>query len=229
MTTSAGPQRMKTPLPGGTDGPAGGPVLAFEAETHTYRLHDAATPAAWGQLVPSVTQVLHLVGLVDDRWYREEHRTRGRYVHKMIAYEEREGLDEASVDERLAGYLAGYRKFLADAQPGPCVLLETPLADPIRGYAGTPDQIRLLNGRLALIDHKTGSADSWHPLQSAAYVALYRLHTGDDKPVDRHTLYLKPNGTYRLSEPHRDRNDLKVFYAALAVAQFALTNGRELP
>lgn len=200
-------------------GQPAGLVLTFDAEKHEYRLHDAQTPAAWGRLLPSVTQILHAVGLIDDQWYMEEHRTRGRYVHQMIAFEEREGLDESTVDQRLAGHLAAYRRFIAEAHPGPCRLLERPLADAALGYAGTPDQVRELHGRLALIDHKSGTPLPWHPLQTGAYESLVRLSDLQTGPLDRYALYLHRNGTYRL-ERHADRRDFKVFQACVAVTHF---------
>jgi hypothetical protein len=196
------------------------PRLVFEPETHVYRLG--------GRRVLSVTQVLTAAGLIDAEWFTEESRTRGSYVHKMIMYDEREGLDERSVDERLAGYLAAYRAFVRDLSPGPCMLLEQPLADPVLRYAGTPDQLRLrpMRGRLALIDHKSGAPFPWHRLQTAAYAYLIREHAplwNIEKeivpPLARYCLYLRPNGQYRLEE-HSDRNDWKLFQAALAIAQF---------
>jgi hypothetical protein len=176
-------------------------------------------------LVPSVTQVLGAVALIEDEWFSEQSRERGRFVHKAIFYEEREGLDDASLDPRLEGYVRAYRAFVRDVRPGPCLLIETPLADPVLGYAGTPDQLRPINDRLAVVDHKSGGEAAWHPLQTAAYAYLMREHAtiwpaGAAVPVlDRYALYLHSNGQYRLV-PHTDRRDFKVFQAALAVAHF---------
>lgn len=220
-TTSTDPRRIETPEKrvGPTGTPVGWPVLTFEPEGHVYRLHDAATPAAWGQILPSVTQVLEAVGLVDDEWFTEDSRTRGRYVHRMIQFHEREGLDESTVDPRLAGYLTAYRAFIRDMRPGPCLLLETPLADPTLRYAGTPDQVREIKNRLALIDHKSGGSAPWHRLQTAAYVDLVGKHNGEFARIDRYALYLRRDGQYRL-EQHTGRRDIKVFHAALAVAHW---------
>jgi len=179
-----------------------------------------------------VTQVLRRVGLIEDDFYTEESRIRGRYVHQAIMYEEREGLDESSVDERLAGYVAAYRGFVRDVRPGRCLLLEQPLAHRLYEYAGTPDQIREIKGHLALLDHKTGQPAPWHGLQTAAYVELAYCTadlwwTGATAPrLRRYVLYLRPDGTYRLVE-HTDWKDWKLFLAALAVAQFAAQHHEE--
>lgn len=199
--------------------------LEFDTERHEYRLHDSATPVAWGRLVPSVTQVLHAVRLIEEDFFTEESRLRGRYIHKAIMLEERQGLDDASLDERLVGYLRAYRTFIRDVHPGPCLLIETPLADPVLGYAGTPDQLRPINDRLAVVDHKSGGEAAWHSLQTAAYGHLIRECATiwpAEKAVpllDRYALYLRANGQYRLV-PHSDRRDFKTFQAALAVYQF---------
>lgn len=214
MTSVAGsPRVVTTPLPqDGSPGQAvGGPALTFDPTEHIYRLA--------GQRVLSVTQVLKAVGLIDDEWYTEESRIRGSYVHKAITFEEREGLDDASIDERLAGYVAAYRAFVQEARPGACSLLEQQLADPVLRYAGTPDQVRLLFGGFALIDHKTGPAAIWHPLQTAAYDRLVHVADPSVPRLRRFALYLRKDGTYRLQE-HTGRNDFKVFQAALAVAHF---------
>jgi len=185
--------------------------LSFDGETHAYRLGD--------RRLPSVTQVLGAVGLIEDDWYTEEGRIRGRYVHKAIMFEEREGLDDSSIDERLAGYVAAYRAFIRDVRPGPCLLLEMPLADPFLGFAGTPDQFRPLFADLGLVDTKSGSPADWHPIQTSAYGHLVGLQ----KPAWRHrkrfALYLRKDGLYRLVE-HKDRNDFRIFQAALNVAQW---------
>ena len=187
------------------------PALTFDAEAHAYRLGD--------RRLPSVTQVLGAVWLIEDEWYTEESRVRGRYVHKATMFEEREGLDDSSIDGRLAGYITAYRAFIRDVRPGPCILLEQPLADPVLGYAGTEDQLRPMFNSLGLIDHKTGSEAPWHPIQTGAYDRLVQVYDPSLPPRKRYVLYLRKDGTYRLIE-HTDRTDFKIFQAALTLAQF---------
>lgn len=199
-------------------------LLDFDAEDHVYRLHRPETPASWGQVIPSVTQALTAAALIEGDWYTERARERGRFVHKAIFYEEREGLNDASLDERLVGYVAAYRAFIRDVRPGPCLLGEAPLADPVLRFAGTLDQVRSINQRIALIDHKTGAEAKWHGCQLAAYQRLTNTEgtIGLAEPlgvVDRYVLYLRPNGQYRLVQ-QTDRADWKVFAAALTIAHF---------
>lgn len=196
---------MKKPMPQPVP-----PALAFDAATHTYALN--------GQRVLSVTQILEAVGLVDDDYFTEDSRTRGRYVHRMVLYSEREGLDENTVDERLRGYLEAYRRFVQEVAVGPCTLLERPLCDPILRFAGTPDQLRPMQGRETLIDLKSGQPHPTHGLQLAAYEHLIwrQLRCGR---LDRAAVYLKPNGSYRL-RMYEDRNDWKIFDCARVLAQW---------
>lgn len=202
---------------------AAAPLLAFEPEDHTYRLHDATTPAAWGRLVPSVTQVIERAGLIGDTtWFTEESRQRGRIVHRAIMYDEREGLDPSSIDDRLVGYLDAYRAFKQAVDLGPCRLLETPLADPIRFVAGTVDQVRLLRGYLAVLDIKSGTQSAWWALQVAAYESLVRLALGCG-PLKRYAVQLQKDGRFKLIE-YQDRNDLRIFYSALAIVQWREAN-----
>jgi hypothetical protein len=134
-------------------------------------------------------------------------------------------LDEGSVDPRLVGYLKAYRAFVRDARPGPCVLLETPLADPVLGFAGQPDQVRPLSNRLAVLDLKSGAEARWHHIQTAAYDHLVRtpgdrlVGTQITSPLARFTLYLRKDGQFRLVE-HTSRHDFKVFQAALVLDHY---------
>jgi hypothetical protein len=186
------------------------PTLTFTEEGHEYRLGN--------ERLLSVTQILESVGCINDsEWFTEEGRMRGRFVHKAIALAERGELDESTLDDRLAGYIAAYRRFVGEAEPGPCLLLETPLYDELLRYAGTPDQVRPLFGEDTVIDYKTGGPAPWHALQTAAYLRLVRYPHGE--PVARCTLYLRQDGTYRLAR-HRRGRDWTVFKAALTVAHW---------
>ena len=199
------------------------PLLAFDVAKHEYRLHAPDTPASWGRVLPSVTQVIQAAGLVDgEEWFTEESRIRGRYVHKAVLYDETVGLDESSIDPALRGYIDAYRKFKRDVTLGPCDLIETPLADPVLGFAGTPDQVRTVDGRTALLDLKSGFRSAAHSLQTAAYVHLIGLHNGAWAALPRFVVYLAADGRYQIEE-NRDRRDWKVFTAALTLMQYRET------
>lgn len=73
------------------------------------------------------------------------------------------------------GYLAGFLKFRREI-PFEVVfsddglpLVERKICDPIRGYAGRFDVAATVNGRLSMIDFKTGAAYDYHGVQLMAY------------------------------------------------------------
>lgn len=80
--------------------------LTFDGETHTY--------TAGGRSVPSVTQVLKRVGLIDDRWVDEHALSRGRAVHAVIQYDLEGDLDEASIADEIRPYVDAWRRFRAE-------------------------------------------------------------------------------------------------------------------
>lgn len=84
-------------------------MLTFAAETHEYRVN--------GRLVPSVTQILEAVGLIDYShipWpTRQMALERGRAVHEAIALDLAGDLDEESADEiGILGYIQAARAAL---------------------------------------------------------------------------------------------------------------------
>lgn len=194
-------------------------LLHFDPVEHEYRLHDEKTPASWGRRLLSVTQALQACNLVDDDWYTEQSRQRGRFVHKAVMLEEQGRLDESTIDERLLGYIGAYRAFKRDVPLGPCEWLEQPLADPVLGFAGTPDQVRPVRDVLTLLDLKSGAPHPTHALQTSGYVHLLTVHNPDWRFLPRAALYLRKNGAYQLV-PHENRNDIKIFKAAVVVAQW---------
>lgn len=173
------------------------PGLQFDAETHRYSL--AGCPLA------SVTQILKARGLIDDRWFTEEARERGSFVHQAIEYLNYGDLDWSSIPDEYRGYVDAWALFLADAGFEPCGA-ELALGSAVNGYAGTLDAYGLLNGKPALVEAKTGALAPWHFVQLAAYHDLLmdpvNAHALGLKPEDAPALHLtcqlKPDGTYAL-------------------------------
>lgn len=171
-------------------------MLTFDPITHEYRIN--------GKSVPSVTQILAGMGIIDSRWHNEEARLRGQAVHAAIHLENQGVLDEDSVCVAVKPFLAAYRRFRAESHMT-LATSETPVADICELYAGTPDLTGTLNQRAVVIDVKTGSTmPAWAALQTVAYANCWLV------PHLRFGLQLRDNGTYRL-EPFTDRTDLRVW------------------
>ena len=185
------------------------PQLAFNAETHVYRVGD--------RVLPSVTQVISAAGLIDQTWYTEDGATRGTYVAEATALWDRDELNEGELDGNLRGYLSAWLMFRA-AWPCEILAIEEAVWHPTYFYAGTLDRVaRKTGGGRFVIDIKTGQEERWHALQTAAYAACLRER--DKVHYDRLAVYLRPHGTFTITQ-HKDPRDWNIFLAALAVANW---------
>lgn len=194
-------------------------ILTFEHATHTYRID--------GAVVPSVTQILSEAGLIDDRWYTEESQLRGRTVHIITALEDRGELEESQVADEYKGYLAAWRRFKAETNCD-IMAIEKRAYESTYRFAGTLDRtIEYRNahgGAYGVLDIKTGTEASWHPIQTAGYKMC------DDGLLTRFAVYLSADATYKFRQ-HGDYSDRDVFLAALALTNWkrneGKTNGRD--
>lgn len=179
--------------------------LTFDAASHTYYLD--------GMGVPSVTQILRAMGLIDfsgvPDYYLLAARDRGSKVHRMLHYYDDGDLDEGGLDPALAPYLTAYRRFRADSGFTPD-LIEHPVYSETWKYAGTLDRTGQMNGRPTLIDFKSGGLDKWVALQTAAYADCL------EGCYVRCGLQLRRDGTYRLHQ-FSDHKDRQIWMAAVAL------------
>lgn len=166
------------------------PELKFDATTHRYTLG--------GKHLPSVTQVLQLLDQFEDvsPAVLEAARERGTHVHAVTELDDRDELDESSVNVALAPYLAAWRKFRADTGFVP-THIEDRVAHRHLGYAGTLDRMGTLRGRPALVDIKSGLKPKSVGAQTAAYLEAWMLTSGARRRPVRYCVQLNPEG-YRL-------------------------------
>lgn len=187
-------------------------AIEFDAETHTYRVDGKALPSVTAILKPLVD----FTGVPLD--VLERARQWGTAVHKMVELDIQGQLDEAALDPNLCYMLVKWRAL----RPPAWTILETEyrIASAEHGYAGTLDMLaRKPNGRLAVIDLKTGVFDaSYVGPQTAAYANALNL-PADGKisgPVERYCLHLPRNGEGRLF-PLTNRADLAIFQSCLNI------------
>lgn len=180
-------------------------LLTFDADTHTYRLD--------GVRLPSVTQILKAEGYIDARWYTEEARERGQYVHTLTKVADEGDLNNPDAVEGWAWpYLEAWQKFLADTRCN-FIWIEWRVVQPTFGFAGTVDRVLHWDGRDWVIDIKAGAKAAWCALQTAGYAICRDPHNlGHER---RACVYLKPNGTYSL-DIHENQSDRDVFLSAVA-------------
>ena len=178
-------------------------VIELDRETHTY------TPN-----LPSVTEILKSVGLIETTFYTEEARRRGSAVHSACEYWDQGDLDEDSVDPAIAGYLQSYIKFRQVSGFQDPEWIEMPLMSKCGSYAGTPDRVLISRPRI-LLDIKTGPHQYWHKWQGALYLNML----DDPYSFSRFGIYLKPNGNL----PRVHEFPKKEYAADLAIGLAAVT------
>ncbi len=180
------------------------PDVHFDEATHTYTVA--------GQVVPSVTQVLKSAGVVDDRWFNDDARTRGTTV--AIAIELHSKGELRSIPDGYRCYVDAWEKFLAETGFVPFEVEKVVYNGPL-GYAGKLDAEGHIPGaaRRLIIDVKTGCDVPHYPLQTAGY------NLAEDGLHERWCVFLQPNGTYAIRQ-HTDPRDHDVFLAALKLVHW---------
>lgn len=161
--------------------------LFFDEENHIYKTRD-------GEVLPSVSDIIREVGLSSGGDYVTDSMlyamALGTKIHKNI--EAYNIFGAVPTESSVLGHFSAYLKWFEDYAPK---VIENELrmgymGSPVR-YAGTADLIAEIDGRLAIIDYKTGkSIYPYYSYQLAGYKKLY----GED--VDLYVLQLKASGDY---------------------------------
>ena len=191
--------------------------LRYDPTAHAYFID--------GQRVPSVTQILQDVGLIDTTYFTDEARERGSFAHKAIQLWLADNLDESDLSEGLKGYLDSARQFMA--MVGTVHEVEMPRFHPAMRFAGTPDLVCTIDEYgFAVPDFKIGAKEASHRYQSAAYAFLVALGDRGDNEIlsftpmkpGRIMVHLDADGKPPKLEPYpAGGNDERIFLAALTV------------
>jgi len=163
--------------------------LQFDEGTHTYTVD--------GAVLPSVTQILDALGLMDKTYYTEETRDRGTAIHEAIFWIEQGILTYEAFGEGhpLAGYIAAWRSF-RETSGFEIRDMEARRYHSTMRYAGTIDVIAHHKGK-AVVDMKSGLTESWHGVQLAAYAEL------EQDVKHRYVLELHNTGKFSLVEHYK--------------------------
>lgn len=179
--------------------------LDFDASTHTYRLD--------GRKVPNVTGILTNV-FGDRPYWSEWHAQKGRAVHHAIHLYLKDRLDWNSVDERIAGRVKAFERFLAETGLRPTAT-ELRLASKRYQFAGTLD---ILADR-TLFDIKPPKPEPFVEIQ----LGFYSLLCEENKVAkikNAAALCLRDNGTYTLKLVENLRQAQQVALACLTVSNW---------
>lgn len=198
------------------------PGLTFDEETHTYRYQ--------GQIVPGVTSVLKpLMNLqFVDTDVLDAASAFGVAVHKACELDDLGQLDEESLDDALAPYLAAWRKFSRDYEVqwnG----VEKKVFHPQLRYAGTLDREGTLKAdprRLqrvhAIVDIKSGT--QLYASVGPQLAAYHRALNESSVTTKRLAVQLKGDGTY-VAKWHADADDFAVFCSLLTLRNWCGRHG----
>ena len=173
----------------------------YDSKTHTYRIG--------GVRVPSVTQVLADSGVIDDRWFTEESRERGRIVASATAlYDKRGfcegGLDKNRVPEEYWPYVQAWLdwRVAAGVMGDGFIRIEEPMWHETLRYGVRPDRVLWFDGVRTVAEIKTGGVARWHELQTAGQL----LALSDMFDFCRVAVYLNPGKPAKVV-PHDDLGD----------------------
>lgn len=164
------------------------PQIEFDAATHTYRMA--------GEEWPSVTTVLGAAGLSDYSGVPQDAleyaQKRGTAVHKAAWWHDIGDLDESTVSPAIAGYVEAWKAFRRNTGFTPESIEQITWCKTYR-YFGTYDRIgRFSDGRIAVVDLKTGPESPSWKYQLAGYA---RLHPEPLKR-ERIAVQLSKDGAY---------------------------------
>ena len=189
--------------------------LTFDPETHTYRVGDT--------VLPSVTQILKSVGLIDTTHFKPEHSERGTTVHEATQFWDETGMVDDTIPEELLGYLDAWKRFREETGFTPSHIEQSFYSQ--QGYAGTVDRIGKTHSvNPILVDIKTGAPQPWHRLQLAAYSILAKQNL--DLPIwETWGVHLKKDGKYSV-EPYRQIEHSADWLAVLRVYQLIKGDGK---
>ncbi len=197
----------------------GSSVLTMDAE-HVYRLD--------GKVIVGNTTLLKDMGIVDTRWYTEESRARGTFVHAATHLHDEGDLYWPDVPEAYKPFVDAWAKFRAESGFQPWKI-ELPIFHSC-GFATTLDRIGLLNGRPVVLEIKTGTCPGWVGLQTGGQMlaARERFKAGEldiEKfPTARCAVQLSADGKYKAvscDNPLDEQRFLTLFQAHQIRQEFA--------
>lgn len=174
-------------------------MLTFDPKLHEYRLN--------GETLPSVTEMIKpcAYNINNTQPWDNRYKERGTKVHEatmLMDYGE-----EFFADFEIAGYLQAYGRFLKDYKPQwECIEMMGDAELIGFKYAGTIDRIGYIDGKLCILDIKTGQLhDALLTAQLTAYCEIAKkLLDGAFADFTLYGLKLSKDGTYKLKQYNPD-------------------------
>jgi len=174
------------------------PDFHFDPLLHIYTLD--------GVQIPSLTAILKSEGYIDTTFYAEGGAENGSRRHLICHLDDINDLVEDSIDDDDLPYLDSWRQFKRDTG-FKLMASETPVFQEVYRYACTPDKIAMVNGKLTIVEIKTGKLEPWTAIQTAAQALCFTEYH------ERIGVAVSATG-YKI-HPFRDRHDKDVWLACL--------------
>lgn len=168
------------------------------------------------KVYPGVTTIIHDV--YPSYPYPEGAAERGHHVHLATQLFDEDDLDNSSLDPIVAGYLEGWKLFREEMAFVP-TQIEMFVHNEVYGYCGTLDRIGTMQGKLYLIDIKSGAKVFWHRIQTAAYA----LCLPPDTVFKRASVYLSAEGKYKI-DYYTNKQDYNDWLSTFRVWQIKKEN-----
>lgn len=167
-----------------------------------------------------VTAALDMLPL--KKYSSEEAMSYGQAIHIATYYDDKNTLDESTLDSATGAELEVYRRFKKETK-AIMLLREAPCGIIAPKSAGRVDIVADLNGWPAIIEIKRAIPSRAHEIQTAAYQsAVYQTYK--ITCYKRFALYLGKS-KYALV-PHETSSDLATYYACVTLYQWALLNDK---
>jgi hypothetical protein len=184
--------------------------LTFDEGTHSYRFD--------GEPVPGVTSILKPISDFSfvDHDVLAAASAFGTAVHRACELDDLGQLDEETLDDALAPYLAGWRRFCAD-HAAAWERIEDKVYHQTLRYAGTLDRYGKLQGKPWVVDIKTST--TLMPSVGPQLAAYKNAIPGVLPLTGRMAVQLKGDGTY-VAKSYTDRSDWPLFCSLLTLRQW---------
>ncbi len=164
------------------------PAPDFESGPHLY--------SVGGKSIYGFSEIAKAMGIINYSavpvHIRERAMAIGSAIHLGCEYWDRGTLDESSLSDDTRGPVDAWKDFRQCNKFEP-IVIELPMQNQPYRYCCTPDRVGLLDGKLTLVEIKTGEPQPWHMIQIEAQMLCLK------KKMQKLIVQLKKDGTW---SPH---------------------------
>jgi hypothetical protein len=161
-----------------------------------------------GKVIGSVTQMIHLLGLTNWNFVKEESRDKGTRVHTIAERFFKGTLNEAYVQDDEIGHFDALKNWWGDNEDT-LEFVSAEMILSVKSYAGTVDALfkEKATGDYILVDWKTGKKfDETYKLQVEGYAQL--LNSVGIYPKEKRIVSIPADGDYKETVVKNEYRDI---------------------